>query len=131
MSPAQDALSILVVDDDPAFCAIMRELLRRSGFEVRVAYDANAALAMMDCREPDLILTDIMMPEVDGIDLIRRVRSRPDGAEIPTIVISARVMTNDFAEARLAGANAVIPKPFSFRQLENTLSAYLPRPVCV
>lgn len=117
---------ILVVDDDPVFCMIMKELLTSDGYEVRLAYDVPQALALLECCTPDLILSDIMMPEIDGICLVRKIRSAPAWSEIPTIVISAKAMPEDRIKALEAGANAFVSKPFSIKQFRNELTKYLP-----
>lgn len=117
--------TVLVVDDDHAFCEIMHELLSAQGHEVLVAYSVRQALELLERVEPDLILTDIMMPETDGLTLIRYLRSRSSWSSIPLIVISARVMPTDRMAAARAGADAFIAKPFSFRQLETTIHAVL------
>jgi CheY-like chemotaxis protein len=117
--------SILVVDDDPTFCTIMKELLRQNGFDVRHAYSVEEALERIREREPDLILTDVMMPDSDGLTFIRYLRSSPRWSHIPTIVISARVMPAERAAASQAGADAFIPKPFSFSRLRSTIDLFL------
>ncbi len=118
--------AVLVVDDDPVFCAIMQELLTSDGYEVHLAYDVHQALALLECCTPDLILSDIMMPEVDGICLVRKIRSAPAWSHIPTIVISAKAMPEDRNKALDAGANAFVPKPFSIKQFRNEITKYLP-----
>ncbi len=117
--------SILVVDDDAAFCTIIRELLVRHGFNVRVACGVKEALRAVKREPPDLILTDIMMPEVDGLTLIRTIRSNPQQYGIPTIVVSAMVMARERTAAVQAGADAFLAKPFSFTQLKTTIQAVL------
>jgi CheY-like chemotaxis protein len=120
--------SILVVDDDPVFCTIMHELLRRSGFEVRLAYSVDQALANVRRRRPDLILTDLMMPDTDGLNLVRELRANPVWARIPTIVVSAKVMEADQHAAAAAGADGFLCKPFSLQRLQTTIASYLPVP---
>jgi CheY-like chemotaxis protein len=115
----------LLVDDDEAYCTIMRELLVRHGFQVRVAGAAEEALLLVRQERPDIILTDIMMPEVDGLTLIRRLRSNPLGASIPTIVVSALVLARERTAATQAGADAFLAKPFSFSQLSMTIQEVL------
>jgi CheY-like chemotaxis protein len=118
--------AVLVVDDDPVFCAIMYEVLTSDGYEVHLAYDVFQALALLECCTPDLILSDIMMPEVDGICLVRTIRSAPAWSQIPTIIISAKAMPEDRVKALEAGANAFVPKPFSIKQFRNEITKYLP-----
>jgi CheY-like chemotaxis protein len=117
---------VLVVDDDPVFCEIMQEFLTFDGYEVHLAYDVPQALALLGKFTPDLILSDIMMPEIDGIRLVRQIRSAPAWSKIPTIVISAKAMPEDRNNALEAGANAFVPKPFSLKQVRNVIMQYLP-----
>ncbi len=117
---------ILVVDDDPIYCEIMQELLSRHGYEICIAYSVAEAIEELRTRLPDLILTDVMMPEVDGLTLLRALRSNTEWSQIPTVVISARVMEDDRRAAAEAGADDFIGKPFSFQHLRNTIHTYLP-----
>lgn len=117
---------ILVVDDDPVFCAIMKELLTFDGYKVHLAYDVPQALTLLECCTPDLILSDVMMPDIDGICFLRKIRSAPAWSKIPTIVISAKAMPEDRIEALEAGANAFVSKPFSIKQFRNEITKYLP-----
>lgn len=117
--------SILVVDDDPTFCAIMRELLSRNGYEVKRVYSVLEAIEELEQAIPDLILTDIMMPDVDGLSLIRALRSHEAWSRIPTVVVSARVLESDRVAAREAGADDFIGKPFTFKRLTSTIQPYL------
>jgi CheY-like chemotaxis protein len=123
---SSDRRRILVVDDDPAFCTIMREILGAEGFEVHVAYDAKGALSMLEDFLPDIILSDIMMPDIDGLWLIRNIRSSPEWAKIPTIVVSAKIMPKDRQAAKEAGADAFVPKPFSLPELRSTILSFVP-----
>jgi two-component system response regulator VicR len=117
---------ILVVDDDTSFCAIMKEFLKGDGYEVHLAYDVSHALSLLEHLTPDLILADIMMPEVDGLWLIRNLRSKPIWANIPTIVVSARTLPEERSAAKEAGADAFVSKPFSFGDLRTMIHAFLP-----
>jgi two-component system cell cycle response regulator DivK len=112
---------VLVVDDDDSYCTIIRELLVRYGYEVRVAYSVEEALTSLQDERPDLILTDLMMPEVDGITFIRHLRATPPHSGIPTIVVSALVLARERAAAAQAGADAFVAKPFSIQQLQATI----------
>ncbi len=116
---------VLVVDDDPAFCAIMREVLQRHDFEVHVAFSVAEALGLMERVRPHLLLVDIMMPEVDGLTLLRRVRAEPAWSAIPAVVVSARVFPPDIQQAERAGADAFVPKPFSVDFLRQTIERVL------
>ncbi len=112
---------VLVVDDDDSYCTIIRELLVRNGYDVRVAYSVEEALSLLHEERPDLILTDLMMPEVDGITFIQQLRAMPPHSGIPMIVVSALVLARERAAAAQAGADAFVAKPFSIQQLQATI----------
>lgn len=116
--------SILVVDDERGFRDVVTVILESQGYQVQQAHHANDALGLLDETTPDLILTDMMMPEMDGVGLIKRLRETPKWANIPVVVISAysepEVQENAFA----AGATGFISKPFSASELRSTVGAY-------
>jgi CheY-like chemotaxis protein len=116
---------ILVVDDDPDFCTVIGELLRLFAMEVHKAHCVDEALTLLGRLTPDLILTDVMMPGTDGLELIRRLRAEPTWRSIPTLVVSARVQKDEQMAAMLAGADAFLPKPFSLRELRAAIATYL------
>lgn len=117
--------TVLVVDDDSSYCTIIRELLVRNGYQVRLAYGAEQAFDLLQRERPDLILADLMMPEVDGLAFIKRLRSSPAQAGIPTIVVSALVLARERAAAALAGADAFVAKPFSINQLRAAIDTVM------
>ncbi|OGO70591.1 MAG: hypothetical protein A2Z37_15530 [Chloroflexi bacterium RBG_19FT_COMBO_62_14] len=117
--------SVLVVDDEPDFCQVVKEILSIDGLVVLEAHSVTQALAALAHQTPDLVLTDVMMPDIDGLDLIRSLRSEPSWSRIPAVVVSARVLEEDRAAALLAGANAFLPKPFSARELRETIRPLL------
>ncbi|MGD2251477.1 MAG: response regulator [Anaerolineales bacterium] len=123
------ACTVLVVDDDPTFCIVMKEILQRQDFAVHTALSARDALSLLEEITPDIILTDIMMPEIDGIALIRQLRARSAWSAIPTLVVTARGRHEVAKEAQNAGANGFIPKPFSLKQLRDAMDPYVTRPV--
>jgi CheY-like chemotaxis protein len=110
---------ILVVDDEPDERFLVGRILRRAGHEVTVAGDGAAALLVVNEWSPDLIVTDMMMPVMDGVELIRRLRADPATAAIPVVAA-----TGDAHLAR--AADAVLAKPYDWRHLvkiANTLLA--------
>ena len=118
--------AILVVDDDPTFCAIMAEILRMYRARVYTAFSAEEAMAVLEQVTPDLILTDVMMPEVDGLTFVRRIRSGAVQARIPIIIVSAGVSHREQAAAMQAGADQFLPKPFSIMDLRAAVGNLLP-----
>jgi two-component system, sensor histidine kinase ChiS len=116
---------VVVVDDEPDFCTVIGELLRNQNLVVHAAYGALEGLSLIQNVHPDLVLTDVMMPEVNGLELIRRLRADPVLGRVPTIVVSALVKHEEQAAALSAGADAFIPKPFSIQQLREAIAQYL------
>ena len=117
--------AILVVDDDPTFCAIMAEILRMYQAQVYTAYSAEEAMRLLQCVTPDLILTDVMMPEIDGLTFVRRVRSEPQQPRIPIIIVSAGVSHREQVAAMQAGADQFLSKPFSIVDLRAAVGSVL------
>lgn len=101
-------LTILVVDDEPAIRALLVEVLSEEGYAVVTAHNGRSALDLATRDRPDLVLTDVMMPELDGLGLIRRFRATPHLTAIPVVLMSAvnGALPTD------ADAIAVVPKPF-------------------
>ena len=118
--------AILVVDDDPTFCAIMAEILRMYKARVYTAFSAEEAMAVLEQVTPDLILTDVMMPDVDGLTFVRRVRSGELQARVPIIIVSAGVSHREQAAAMQAGADQFLSKPFSIVDLRAAVGSLLP-----
>lgn len=125
-SAANGKLRVLVVDDEIAFGKVMREVLELFGMDVRLAFGAAQALEQMRRETPDLLMVDIMMPEVDGLSLIRRVQKESVWLGIPIIVVSARASKADQHEALFAGADAFLAKPFTADELRQALRPFLP-----
>ena len=117
---------VLIVDDEVAFAAVMKEVLDSFGLEVQVAYDAKDALLKLEENPPNLMLVDVMMPEVDGLSLIRRIQSEPAWLGIPIVVISASASGSDKTEAMFAGADGFLGKPFTAQELRSALRPHLP-----
>jgi two-component system KDP operon response regulator KdpE len=115
---------ILVVDDEPQITRVLRTSLTAQGYEIRVAHDGESALELMRDWRPDLVLTDLAMPNVDGVELCRRVRS---SSEVPIIVLSVREQERSKIEALDAGADDYVTKPFSMQELLARIRANLRR----
>ncbi|HUN87650.1 MAG TPA: response regulator transcription factor [Terriglobales bacterium] len=115
---------ILVVDDEPQITRVLRTTLVAQGYEIRVANDGEMALEIMKDWPPDLIITDLAMPQVNGVDLCRRVRAI---SQLPIIVLSVRDRERQKIEALDAGADDYITKPFSMNELLARVRANLRR----
>jgi DNA-binding response OmpR family regulator len=112
--PRLEAAPILVVDDDPKIVALVRTYLERDRFRVVTAADGRAALRAIEEHMPRLVVLDLMLPEVDGLAVIRRTRAMGD---IPILVLSARGSTGDRIQGLTEGADDYLPKPFSPAEL--------------
>jgi DNA-binding response OmpR family regulator len=108
---------ILVVDDEIGALTLIGIMLERGGFSVVKAKDANAALAELDKETPDLIILDVMMPGMNGIELCRVIRSRTETGDIPVLILSARGDAESVMRGMDAGANDYLPKPILHHDL--------------
>lgn len=105
---------ILVVDDDLQIVRVLRQILSAQGYTVRTADDGAVALELFPEAEPDLVLTDLQMPNIDGLELCRRLREISD---VPIVVLSVRNSEQDIVEALDAGADDYMTKPFGTAEL--------------
>jgi two-component system chemotaxis response regulator CheY len=117
--------TILVVDDEPAYCTVVCEILRLFGFAAHEALGARRAVELLKEVNTDLILTDVMMPEIDGLSFLRTVRADPAHRHIPAIAITARCELNNLLAAKEAGADACLVKPFSAVELREKVEQVL------
>ncbi len=104
--------TIMVVDDHPDLVEILRITLESKGFNVRCAYSGKELLAVLEKEKPDLILLDIMMPQMDGLEVLTRLKENPDTASIPVIFLTAKVLDEDVQIGYKKGAKYYITKPF-------------------
>lgn len=108
---------ILVVDDEIGALTLIGIMLERGGFSVLKAKDAKSALAVLDQNTPDLIILDVMMPGMDGIELCRVIRQRQDTAKTPILILSARGDAESIMRGIEAGSNDYLPKPILHHDL--------------
>jgi pilus assembly protein CpaE len=118
---------ILLVDDDPDTLRLVGVMLQRQGYEVQVANSGKQALGMVQADLPDLILLDIMMPEMDGYDVARHLRSDPATADVPIIMFTAKSQVDDKVMGFEAGADDYLTKPTQPRELFAHIKAVLAR----
>lgn len=108
---------LLVADDDEDILMLVQLRLSRSGFEVVVARDGEEALRLVREHRPDLVVLDVMMPKVTGIDVVRALRADPETVDVPVILLTARSSETDVEEGIAAGADDYVVKPFSPQEL--------------
>ena len=116
--------SVLVVDDEPSFTEALTVGLRREGFEVRTAADGRAALAEISQSEPDLVLLDVMLPGMSGLDVCREIRKQ---SRVPLIMVTARGEEIDAVVGLEVGADDYVAKPYRMRELVARMRAVLRR----
>jgi DNA-binding response OmpR family regulator len=119
--------SVLVVDDDPDVCDLVTYKLEQSGFAVRRASDGDAALREVAAEIPDLVLLDIMMPGMTGLEVLQRLRADATTAGLPVILLSAKAQESDVERGFELGADDYVVKPFSPRELARRVSAVMAR----
>src|SRR5690348_8154982 len=113
--------SILVVDDDPVVRSLMRATLENDNFEVIEAGDGVEGCELYEARRPDLLLVDVVMPRMDGYELCRILRSRPESAYVPIVVATSLDDVPSIARAYDAGATDFIPKPINWLVLNHRI----------
>lgn len=120
-----NARRILLADDEPHITHLVARRLKAMGHEVRVARDGEEAWTIVQEWVPDLMITDLQMPYINGLDLITNIRQQPSLAGIPVIVLTARGYVLDDQQIRQAGIAALLSKPFSVRRLAAMVSDVL------
>jgi len=120
-----DNARILVVDDEVHIVELVKFNLEKEGFQVRVAYDGITALTQAELVRPDLIILDIMLPQLDGLEVCRRLRSMQDFSSTPIIMLTAKGEEFDTVLGLEMGADDYIKKPFSPREMVARVKARL------
>jgi two-component system response regulator RegX3 len=121
---ASPETTILVVEDEDSFVDALTVGLKREGFRVQVATDGAQALAMFDAVRPDLVLLDVMLPKVSGIDVCRELRAR---SRVPIIMVTAKASEIDTVVGLEVGADDYVTKPYRLRELVARIRAVLRR----
>jgi CheY-like chemotaxis protein len=119
------AAKILMVDDNPGNMKLLSFILTKQGYDVRIAGDAEQALSVLKEFRPRLILMDVQLPGMDGLELTRRLKADPDYAEIVIIAVTASAMKGDEQEALAAGCDGYITKPIDTRLMPVLVARYL------
>jgi DNA-binding response OmpR family regulator len=116
---------IYIVEDDATIARFVELELSHAGYEVKKAADGKTAIEALDAYEPDLLILDLMLPEVDGLEVARKVRE--DGATYPILMLTARAETQDVVSGFDAGADDYLRKPFEIPELLSRVGALLKR----
>ncbi len=116
---------ILVVDDEPHMLRLVQFNLERAGYSVITAKDGQEALKILEKEKVDLIIADVMMPEIDGLELCKRVKADSKWKSYPVIMLTAKAQLTDRVSGREVGADDYITKPFHPKELLATVNNVL------
>jgi two-component system response regulator CpxR len=116
--------TVLLIDDDRELGALLRDFLEGEGHQIRVRYDGRSGLADVETDEPDLVVLDVMLPEMSGFDVLRELRTR---SRVPVVMLTARGEDVDRIVGLELGADDYLPKPFNPRELAARIRAVLRR----
>lgn len=118
---------ILIVEDEESLLKLESILLTSKGYEVRGVTSGQAALDALQEDPPDLVLLDIMLPEIDGFEVCRRIKENAGTSHIPVIMLTAKKSRDDMARGENAGADWYITKPFKSAMVIQTIQRFLAR----
>ena len=117
--------TILVVDDNEMNLKLIEAVLSGEGYDVTTAVDAQTTFAALARQRPDLVLIDVQLPDVDGLEVTRWLRADPATSGLRIVALTAYAMTGDEDKARAAGCDGYISKPIDTRSLPNVVADYL------
>lgn len=118
--------TVLYVEDNEYNRKIVRQLLSRTSYRLMEAPDGEAAMALVRQDRPDLVLMDVQLPRMSGLDVTRAMRAEPATADIPIIVVTSFALSGDDQRAMAAGASGYLAKPYSPRDLLALIRKFLP-----
>ena len=116
---------VLIVDDNPTNLKLVAYLVKANGYEVDTAADAEAAVAAIQANRPRVILMDLQLPGIDGLELTRRLKADPATRDITIIAVTAYAMKGDQEKAEQAGCDDYVTKPIDTRALPELIARYV------
>lgn len=116
---------ILMIEDEELNCEVQSRWLVHLGYQVVIAEDGESGVAMARTESPDIILIDVQLPDIDGYEATRRIRSQPETRSIPIIALTAHAMETDRQKALAAGCDDYDSKPVDFQRLNSKIEALL------
>jgi len=117
--------TVMVVDDNPDIVTIVKTILEGKGYVVQSAYSGQEVFNLLKEQKPDLIILDIMMPQMDGLEVLTRLKGEASTSTIPVILLTAKVQYEDVLGGYKMGADYYITKPFTSTQLLNGINLLL------
>lgn len=118
---------ILIVEDEESLLKLESILLSSKGYNVTGVMDGKSALEEVRLNRPDLVILDIMLPEMDGFEVCRQIKENPDTRHIPVVMLTAKKNSQDFARGQQVGSDAYITKPFKSSKVLDTVQELLAR----
>ena len=128
----QRRVRVMVVEDDALGLELVRDILEEDGYEVLTATDGANALAAIAESRPDLVLMDVQLPQISGLEVTRRLKADPETRSIPVIALTAHAMRGDDTSIVAEGCDGYISKPFKLAAFREAIAGYTsggPRPV--
>ena len=116
---------ILVVEDNERNLKLLRDVLEYAGYDVRAARTGEDGIALAASELPDLVLMDLQLPGIDGMEALRRLRESPQTAGIPVVAVTAQAMKHDRERALQAGFDGYVEKPISVREFPDQVRGFL------
>ena len=117
--------TVMIIEDEPDAAELFAEMMRVNGFRVIKMFSSAPATPIISQEKPDVILLDIMMPDISGLEVLRYMRREPDLSKIPVIVVSAKSMPGDIKTGLEAGASLYLTKPVGFQDLKQAVEKVL------
>jgi len=123
MNPKQK--TVMIIEDEADAAELFSEMMRINGFRVIKMFSSAPAIPIISQERPDVILLDIMMPDISGLEVLRYIRREPELSSIPVIILSAKSMPGDIKTGLEAGASMYLTKPVGFQDLKNAVEQVL------
>ena len=113
--------TVMIIEDEPDAAEMFAEMMRVNGFRVLKMFASTPSIPLLLQEKPDLVILDVMMPDISGLEVLRYMRREPELTSIPVIVVSAKSMPNDVKVGRDAGASIYLNKPVGFLDLKQAV----------
>ena len=126
MNPRQK--TVMIIEDEAEAAELFSEMMRLNGFRVIKMFSSAPAIPIISQEKPDVILLDVMMPDISGLEVLRYIRREPELASIPVIILSAKSMPGDIRMGLGAGASMYLTKPVGFQDLKQAVEKVLHNP---
>ena len=119
---------IAIIDDEPHMVEMLSTFLKIKGYQTRGVNSGQEGLVLVQTEQPDALLLDLMLPDIEGFEVLKKLRAMPAYADLPVLIVSARTDAASQTRAKQAGANAYLTKPINFPQLMAELDRLLKTP---